>query len=49
MSNPTPLSRRQVLQAASLLGIGALQTAAASVASAAESLPFADASLDVVL
>jgi Fe-Mn family superoxide dismutase len=41
MYYPKPLSRRQVLQTASVLGIGALGTAAAPIACAAESLPFA--------
>src|SRR5262245_37347849 len=41
MTKPAPLSRRQVLQTASLLGIGALGTAAAPAATAAETLPFA--------
>jgi Fe-Mn family superoxide dismutase len=40
MSQPRPLSRRQVLQTASVLGIGALG-AAASPSAAEESLPFA--------
>lgn len=41
MFHPKPLSRRQVLQTASLLGIGAIGAAQASTASATESLPFA--------
>jgi superoxide dismutase, Fe-Mn family len=41
MSCPKPLSRRQVMQTASLLGIGALGTFTSSPASAAQSLPFA--------
>ena len=41
MYGPKPLSRRQVLQTASMLGIGALGAVATPTASAAQSLPFA--------
>jgi superoxide dismutase, Fe-Mn family len=41
MYDPKPLSRRQVLQTASLLGIGALGAVATPTASAAQALPFA--------
>ncbi len=41
MAQPKPLSRRQVLQTASVLGIGALGTVTSSTTSAAETLPFA--------
>jgi Fe-Mn family superoxide dismutase len=41
MAIPRPLSRRQVLQTASLLGIGAIGVASSSAALGAEALPFA--------
>jgi superoxide dismutase, Fe-Mn family len=41
MAQPKPLSRRQVLQTASVLGIGALGMVGSSTASAAETFPFA--------
>jgi Fe-Mn family superoxide dismutase len=41
MCYPKPLSRRQVLQTASILGVGALGTVASWPTSAAETLPFA--------
>lgn len=41
MFRPKPLSRRQVLQTASLLGIGAIGAVASSAAAGAEAVPFA--------